>query len=67
LALHVPLDDLVFDPNERGPKGERLALLFKAVASLPADEQRVVQAVLDGLIVKHRTRQLAEQHGAPGG
>ncbi|MFP5373721.1 MAG: hypothetical protein ACLGHW_02320 [Gammaproteobacteria bacterium] len=37
-------------------------LLFEAVASLPADEQRVVQAVLDGLIVKHRTRQLAELH-----
>lgn len=29
---------------------------------LSADEQRVVQAVLDGLIVKHRTRQLAELH-----
>lgn len=64
LALHVPLDDLVFDPRERGPKGERLTLLFEAVASLPDDEQRVVQAVLDGLIVKHRTRQLADMHAA---
>ncbi len=62
LALHVPLDDLVFDPHERGPQGERLTLLFEAVASLPADEQRVVQAVLDGLVVKHRTKQLAELH-----
>ncbi|MBB6066479.1 helix-turn-helix domain-containing protein [Pseudoxanthomonas broegbernensis] len=66
VALHVPLDDLVFDPSERGPQGERLNLLFEAVASLPADEQRVVQAVLDGLIVKHRTRQLAEQHAGSG-
>jgi len=62
LALHISLDELVFDPSERGPQGERLALLFEAVAGLPADEQRVVQAVLDGLIVKHRTRQLAELH-----
>lgn len=57
----------MFDPHERGPKGERLALLFEAVASLPADEQRVVHAVLDGLIVKHRTRQLAELHTTPAG
>ena len=60
--MHISLDELVFDPSERGPQGERLALLFEAVAGLPADEQRVVQAVLDGLIVKHRTRQLAELH-----
>jgi transcriptional regulator with XRE-family HTH domain len=65
LALHVPLDELVFDPHERGPQGDRLTLLFEAVATLPLEEQRVVQAVLDGLIVKHRTRQLAEQHSMP--
>jgi transcriptional regulator with XRE-family HTH domain len=62
LALHISLDDLVFDPNERGPRGERLTLLFEAVAGLPDDEQRVVQAVLDGLIVKNRTKQLAAMH-----
>jgi transcriptional regulator with XRE-family HTH domain len=62
LALHVSLDELVFEANERGPQGQRLALLFEAVAGLPADEQHVVQAVLDGLIVKHRTKQLAELH-----
>ncbi|MEQ1514075.1 MAG: hypothetical protein ABL934_15515 [Lysobacteraceae bacterium] len=39
-----------------------LMLLFEAVATLPLEQQRVVQVVLDGLIVKHRTRQLAEQH-----
>jgi transcriptional regulator with XRE-family HTH domain len=62
LALHVSLDELVFDPRERGPRGERLTLLFEAVATLPPEEQRVVQAVLDGLIVKNRTRQLAAMH-----
>jgi transcriptional regulator with XRE-family HTH domain len=62
LALHVSLDDMVFDQNERGPRGERLTMLFEAVAALPADEQRVVQAVLDGLIVKNRTKQLAAMH-----
>lgn len=58
LALHVSLDELVFEAHERGPQDTRLALLFEAVADLPADDQRVVQAVLDGLIVKHRTKQL---------
>lgn len=62
LALHISLDDLVFDQSERGPRGERLTMLFEAVAGLPADEQRVVQAVLDGLIVKNRTKQLAAMH-----
>lgn len=62
LALHISLDELVFDPSERGPRGDRLTLLFEAVTHLPADEQRVVQAVLDGLIVKHRTKQLADLH-----
>jgi transcriptional regulator with XRE-family HTH domain len=62
LALHVSLDELVFDPSERGPHSARLALLFEAVSSLPPDEQSVVQAVLDGLIVKHRTKQLAAMH-----
>lgn len=61
LALDLPLDDLVFDRTSAGRK-ERLTLLFEAVANLPVDEQRVVQAVLDGLIVKHRTKQLAELH-----
>jgi transcriptional regulator with XRE-family HTH domain len=62
LALHVSLDDLVFDPSERGPHGARLAMLFEAVSSLPQDDQHIVQAVLDGLIVKHRTKQLAAMH-----
>lgn len=62
LALHVSLDELVFDTNERGPQGAKLTLLFEAVAGLPAEEQRIVHAVLDGLIVKHRTKQLAELH-----
>jgi transcriptional regulator with XRE-family HTH domain len=38
LALHVSLDELVFDPSERGergPQGERLTLLFEAVAGPP--------------------------------
>jgi transcriptional regulator with XRE-family HTH domain len=62
LALHVSLDELVFDPSERGPRGARLTMLFEAVSSLPQDDQNIVQAVLDGLIVKHRTKQLAAMH-----
>lgn len=62
LALHVSLDELVFEAHERGPQSERLQLLFEAVAALPPEEQRIAQAVLDGLIVKHRTRQLVDLH-----
>jgi len=62
LALHVSLDELVFEAHERGPQSDRLQLLFEAVAALPPEEQRIAQAVLDGLIVKHRTRQLVDLH-----
>jgi len=53
---------LVFEAHEHGPQGERLRLLFEAVAARPSEEQRIAQAVLDGLIVKHRTRQLVDLH-----
>lgn len=58
LALHVKLDDLVFQPGERGPIDEQLRLQFEAISKLPREDKKVVQAVLDGMIVKHRTKQL---------
>ena len=55
-ALHVSTDFLLFDEHERGPSDE-LALQFEAVSQMPEDEQMVVREVLDGLIMKHQTRQ----------
>lgn len=58
LALHVSLEEVGFEANERGPKNSKLALLFKVVANLPGNAQSFAQAVLDWLIFKHRVNQL---------
>ena len=56
-VLHVSLDDLVFDENERGPS-EDLALQFEAVSHMPDEERRIIKALLEGMIVKYQTRQI---------
>ena len=56
-VLHVTLDELVFDENERGPSQD-LALQFEAVSHMPDEERRIVKAVLDSLIVKYQTQQI---------
>jgi transcriptional regulator with XRE-family HTH domain len=61
-ALHVTLDDLVFDKNERGPS-EDLALQFEAVSRMPDEERRIVKALLDGMIVKYQTQQIVGNLG----
>lgn len=61
LALHVKLDDLVFEPGERVPLDEQLRLQFEAITQMPREDKKIVQAVLDGLIVKHRTKQLMSE------
>lgn len=60
-ALHVTLDDLVFDDDDRGPDDD-LKLQFEAVKQLPPEDKQVIKAMLDGMIVKHRTKQLAQLH-----
>lgn len=60
-ALHVSLDDLVFDDDDRGPDDD-LKLQFEAVKQLPPEDKQVIKAMLDGMIVKHRTKQLAQLH-----
>jgi transcriptional regulator with XRE-family HTH domain len=55
-ALHISLDDLVFEKYERGPS-EDLALQFEAISHMPEEERGVVKAVLDGLILKYQARQ----------
>jgi len=55
-ALHVGLDELVFDPDERGPTQPRLRLLFEAIERLDQKEQAVIQELLEGMIVKYEAR-----------
>lgn len=54
-ALHVSLDELVFDESERGPSDE-LALQFEAVSRMSEEERYVVKTLLDGMILQHEAR-----------
>ena len=55
-ALHVSLDELVFDDNERGPSNNKMKLLFEAVENLADEEQTIIQELLEGMIVKYEAR-----------
>jgi transcriptional regulator with XRE-family HTH domain len=56
-ALHVSLDGLVFDDDERGPSNE-LRLQFEAVSALPEEDLKVIKALLDGMIIKHQAKRM---------
>jgi len=58
IALGVSADVLLFDKDERGPIDETLRLQFEAVSRLPKEDKKIIQALLDGMIVKHRAKQL---------
>lgn len=53
--LHVSLDELVFEGNERGPS-DKLKLLFEAIDKLESHEQSVIREVLEGLILKYEAK-----------
>lgn len=55
-ALHVSLDELVFEADERGPAQPRMRLLFEAIERLDRKEQAVIQELLEGMIVKYEAR-----------
>ncbi len=54
-ALHISLDDLVFDADERGPS-DKLKLLFEAAERLSEKEQGIIQELLEGMIIKYEAR-----------
>jgi len=60
VTLGVSADVLLFDKDERGPD-EMLRLQFEAVSQFPKEEKKIIQALLDGMIIKHRTRQLVDE------
>ncbi len=59
IALHVSADMLVFDPDERGPDDD-LRLQFEAISRFEPDEKRVIKALLEGMILKHETKRIAQ-------
>ncbi len=57
-AFNVTTDWMIFEDGERDlPKG--LQLKFEAVSQMSAEDQRAIQSLIDGMILKHTASQLA--------
>lgn len=56
-TLHTSTDFLLFDEHERGPSDD-LRLQFEAVSQFPEEERKIIKALLEGMIIKHQTKQL---------
>ena len=52
VALRVSADYLLFDEDERAPADE-LKMQFEAVARLDPAERRVIQEVVESILLKH--------------
>jgi len=63
VAMSVTIDSLVFADNERGPD-EELKLQFEAVSRMSLEDRRAIKALLDGMIIKHQTRQMVGNLGS---
>jgi transcriptional regulator with XRE-family HTH domain len=63
-ALHVSLDELVFNDDAREPSGGKMKLLFEAVERLSKDEQTIIQELLEGMIVKYEARRWTNVGGS---
>ncbi len=61
-TLHISLDELVFAENERGPS-DKTRLLFEAIEQLQDDEQRIIQELLEGMILKYEARRWTRRAG----
>jgi len=55
LALGISADELLFDKNERGPD-DALKLQFEAVTRFDPESKKVVQQVLDSMILQQEAR-----------
>ena len=62
VTLHVSIDSLVFEQTERGPDDE-LKLQFEAISRFDADEKKVIKALLEGMILKHEAKRIAQFSG----
>lgn len=57
-AFHVTTDWLLFQEGERDLPNN-LQLKFEAVSQMSEEDQRAIQSLLDGMILKHTANQLA--------
>ncbi len=64
-TLRVTTDSLIFEPQELEPD-EDLRLQFKAVSSMPPDEQRIVKQLLEGMIIKYEAERWSSKTRASG-
>jgi len=56
-TLHVSIDDLVFDPDDRAPKGN-LKLMFEAVEQLKPKDKYTIEEILKGMISRYESQRL---------
>ena len=56
-AFNVTTDWLIFSEDERELPNE-LQLKFEAVSQMSEDDQRTIQSIIDGMILKHTATQL---------
>ncbi len=57
-AFHVTADWLIFEEGERDLPNS-LQLKFEAVMQMSDEDQRTIQSLIDGMILKHTANQLA--------
>jgi len=58
-ALHVGIDDLVFEENERAPKG-KMKLLFEAVEQLKPTDQDSIKEMVEMMVLKYESKRFDE-------
>ena len=51
-TLRVTTDSLIFEEDELAPDAN-LALQFQAIAAMPSEEQKIIQELLEGMIIKY--------------
>jgi hypothetical protein len=64
-TLRVTTDSLIFEPDELEPD-EDLRLQFKAVSSMPAEEQGIIKQLLEGMIIKYEAERWSSKRRASG-
>ena len=60
IGLHISTDALAFDKDERGPQADDLKLTFEAINNFDPQEKLIAKRVLQGLILQHQNKHLAD-------
>ena len=59
VTLSVSADLLLFDKGEREPDDD-LKLQFETVSRMSNEDKRIIKALLEGMIIKHQTKELVD-------